>query len=139
MAGAVIVHNPDHARAVCDATARYGVALCAVIAEWAGVAHGALYWAKAVKQARTGKPDADVMFVLHCGDDAARAQGVLREGWKHICFTGNTALAAKIASIAAQHGASVCPEPDDAALDLGASADPPVVLAAWIVERQRCK
>ena len=139
MVDTVIIHNPDHLRAVFAAAARTRRALRAVTAEWAGIAHGALYWAKAVEHAHDAEPDAEVEVALHCGDDAARAQAALREGWKLILFSGNAVLTGKIADIAAQCEATLVAEPDDTALDLGNCADATAALTAWIAARRRCK
>ena len=139
MVDTVIIHNPDQLRAVFAAAVHAGFALRAVTAEWAGVAHGALFWAKAVEHARDAEPEAEVAVALHCGDDAARAQAALREGWKLILFSGNAVLTGKIADIAAQCEATLVPEPDDTALDLGDCADVAGALTAWIAARRRCK
>ena len=139
MVDTVIIHNPDQLRAVFAAAARARCALRAVTAEWAGIAHGALYWAKAVEHVREAEPNADVEVALHCGGDAGRAQAALREGWKLILFAGNTVLTGKIADIAAQYEARLVPDPDGTALDLGDCADAAAGLAAWIAARRHCK
>lgn len=138
MADTVIVHSPDHLRAVFDVAANSGCPIRAVIAEWAGVAYGALYWLKALDLARDAAPDAPVTVALHCGDDAAGAAAALREGWKQILFGGPPVVRAKIADIAAQQSATVIEPPDASALDLGRHPeDAAAAVAAWLAKR--CK
>jgi len=139
MVDTVIIHDLDHLRAVFDAARAGDRSILAVTAEWAGIAYGALYWAKAVELVRASAPDAVVDVALHCGDDAGRAQGALREGWKRILFTGTARVREKISDIASQQDADLIDEPDDTALDLGEMADAAAALEAWIAVRRRCK
>ncbi len=139
MNGTVVVHSPDHLRAVFEAAERNRCNCQAVTAEWAGLAYGALYWAKAAAQARDACPHADVSVVLHCGDDAGRALAALREYWPALVYTGDRAVAKKLADIAAQQGAILMAEPDQPLLDLEQTEDMAAALDAWMHKRRRCK
>ncbi len=139
MVDTVIVHDPDHLGAVFDAASAANRPLLAITAEWAGIAYGALYWAKALEHLRASQPDASVEIALHCGDDAGRALGALREGWKRILFTGKARVRVKISDIASQQRAELIEEPDDTALDLGGTVDPAAAIEAWIAAGRRCK
>ena len=139
MIGTVVVHSPDHLRAVFEAAERNRCVCRAVTAEWAGLAYGALYWAKATEQARKACPGADVAVALNCGDDAGRALAALRERWRYLVFLGDQAVAKKLADIAARQDAALVEEPDQQALDLEQTGDVVAALDAWMGARRRCK
>jgi hypothetical protein len=75
-------------------------------------------------------------LLIDCGDDPGLVMAALRTGCRKLAFSGSAALAAKLADLAAGHGASLRHEtaPPDALL-LEAGTDPRPALAARVRAR----
>lgn len=78
-------------------------------------------------------PEAAFTPVLDCGDDAGAAQVALREGVTAILFTGDSNVAARLADIAEQSGATVLTRGPPATLDLA-----PLFLSDSETVRRHC-
>jgi len=68
--------------------------------------------------------------VLDCDDRADLVQAALRQGLTHVCFRGSRAVAARLADIARQYGATLHRK-RPRALDLLYCDDPPAACRAW--------
>ena len=109
----------DHARAAVAAAAELNIPITLQSAPGAA-AHAGVGFLKAVAD-EAGAVDA----VIDCGADAGTAMAALRAGWTRLVFSGDEAMAAKLADMAAQVGATVGAEESGAAvLDLLDAAEP---------------
>lgn len=104
---AVIIHDLHQARATLNAAAELGVAIEVWSAPGAAAYAGAGWFDAVIRLARRDHADVDVLAVLDCGDRADLAQAALRQGLRHICFRGSKPVAARLADIAAQCGATL--------------------------------
>jgi len=104
---AVIIHELAHARAALAAAAALGTGVALWSAPGAAAAAGAGWFDAVVRLAAAGQPDAAVTAVLDCHDRADLAQAALRQGVPHVCYSGPTAAARRLADIAEQYGATL--------------------------------
>jgi hypothetical protein len=122
------VHDLGQARAALAAAAELAVAIqlrsAPDAAAYAGV--GYLY--------ELGRA-AGHELLIDCGDDPGLVMAALRTGCRKLAFSGTAELAAKLADLAAQHGATLRHEtapPDTLQLDAG--ADPLPALQARLAQ-----
>ena len=121
----VVVHHLEQARAALAAASDLG---CAVQLRSApGAAHYAgVGYLKALGDA------AGHELLIDCADDAGLVMAALRTGCRWLTVSGSGELAAKLADIAAQRGATLRHEttPPDVVL-LNPETDPRLALEAW--------
>ena len=121
----VVVHHLEQARAALAAARDLG---CEIQLRSApGAAHYAgVGYLKALGDA------AGRELLIDCADDAGLVMAALRTGCRQLTFSGSAELAARLAGIAVQHGATFRHEtaPPDA-LMLDPDADPRLALEAW--------
>lgn len=127
-----IVHALDHAQAAVAACAERGVPATLVSASGAAAYLGAQVFREMVAEASRTHPQVAVTAVLDCGEDVGLALQALRHGLKAIRLSAAPATLAKVADIAAQMGARLEDENDEAALDLLGADDPLAVCRAWL-------
>jgi hypothetical protein len=85
----------------------------------AGIYAGPGWFGAVVRAARAAVPAAEFDVLLDCGDDAGAAMAAIRAGIEAVVFTGRADVAARLADIARQAGATLVTERIAAALDLG--------------------
>lgn len=125
------VHSLAEARVACAAAAELGVPLRLVSAP-AGAAHGgALWFREVVARASAEFPTVAMTAVLDCADRAGDAQGALAAGLRIVLFTGRADVAARLADIAAQNGATVLTGLPPS-LDLRGVRNPAAACRAWL-------
>jgi len=127
----VIVHSFDHAREAARMAASLGVPVTLRSAPGASAYAGALWFAEMIALVREEVPGAEIDAVLDCADAAGDAMAALRCGLKRIRFSGRGRVRARLAALAARHGAAL---DDDRrqALDLGAPGVDEAGLRAWL-------
>ena len=127
----VIVHHLDHVRAALAAADALGTPVIVRSAP-AAAAYGGAGWFRAlVAAARVQYPGVAVTAVLDCGRDPGLALAALREGIPVVRLGGNRAARARVAEIAAAHGAALDSSRAHA-LDLLDLADPLAACRAWL-------
>lgn len=129
---AVIVHGLADARAACAAARALGVALELRSAPGAVASLGPLWFHEIVRAIEAEFPDLAVTAVLDCADFPGYALAALRQGMKHIRFTGPPATLQKIAAIARRSGATVESGRAPAAFDASRDPDGEAALRAWL-------
>jgi hypothetical protein len=128
----IVVHSLDHARAAVNAAAALGVPLTLESARGAGGYAGPGWFKALVEGAAVACPGADVRAVLDCGDEAGTVLAALRLGFRCVRFTGGSAARARLAAIAAAHGAVIEEEAPEDALDLLDCRDPKRLCRAFL-------
>ncbi len=125
MSARILFHSLAHARAALAAAAEAGVAVTLQSAPGAAAYAGAGYLKAIADQAAAEHAEVDVTAVIDCGADAGIAMAALRIGWQRVVFSGPAKVRAKLADIAAQTGARLAHDDDEAAeaLDLLDVAD----------------
>jgi hypothetical protein len=128
---AIIIHGLDDAQTALRAAEDVGRPVL-LISGPGGAGYGGAAWFDAVvRQARAEVPDADATALLDCGDAPGLVLGALRHGLKCVRFTGPPEIAAKLADIAAQHGAELVTG-EVATLDPRAAADARAACRAFL-------
>jgi hypothetical protein len=130
-ARAIVIHSLAHARAALAAAAQGGESLILLSAPHAATYAGAGWFDAVTRAAAAAQPEAKFTAVLDCGDRADLAQAALRQGLRHICYRGHRDVAARLADIAAQLGATLHTR-RPAALDLLDAADPLAACRAYL-------
>ncbi|MDJ0950476.1 MAG: hypothetical protein QNJ94_16310 [Alphaproteobacteria bacterium] len=130
-AKAIIVHDLAQARAAVAAAAAHGRPITLWSPPGAAAYLGASYFLSLVAAARADHPTAEVDAVLDCADDAGWVLAALRRGVAGVCFHGTDRVAAKLADIAGQYGATLHRAAPDA-LDLAKAADPAQACREWL-------
>lgn len=128
---AVIIHELGHARAALAAAAEVGVPVELWSAPGAAAAAGAGWFDAVILAAGSERHGALFVAVLDCADRADLVQAALRQGLRHVCFRGSKAVAARLADIAGQYGATLhrrLPR----ALDLWDRTDAYAACRAWL-------
>ena len=128
---AVIIHELAHARAALAAAAEFGVPVELWSAPGAAAYAGAGWFDAVMRAAGNQAPAAVFIAVLDCDDRADLVQAALRHGLTHVCFRGDRAVAARLADIARQYGATLHRKMPTA-LDLLDADDPPAACRAWL-------
>ena len=131
MAKAVVVHAlPDALAALAAAEAA-----ASPVELWSAVGAaaylGPLYWQVLEERARRQHPRAPFVAVLDCAERPGDAMAALRQGLKHVCFTGAPALAAKLRDMAEAEGARLYEERPRSVLDLKEVTDPDAACRLW--------
>jgi fructose/tagatose bisphosphate aldolase len=127
-----VVHALDHALAAVAACAERGLPATLVSAPGAAASLGAQVFREMIAEAARTYPQVTVTAVLDCGEDVGLALQALRHGLKVIQLQAAPETLAKVADIAAQTGARLAEERDEAALDLLGAADPLAACRAWL-------
>jgi fructose/tagatose bisphosphate aldolase len=130
-ARAIIIHELAHARAALAVAAELGLPVALWSAPGAAAYAGAGWFAAVMRAAANDAPSAAFIAVLDCDDRADLVQAALRQGLTHVCFRGSKAVAARLADIARQYGATLHRRAP-AALDLLYADDPPAACRAWL-------
>jgi hypothetical protein len=128
---AIVVHDRDDAVAAATEARDAGVAVVLLTAQGAAGYAGVDYLLGMVAQGAAAAPGAQVEAVLDCDDSAGDVLAGLRVGWKRVLFTGEAELAAKLADIAGQSGATLLTRRPEA-LDLEGERDPRAACRAWL-------
>lgn len=130
-ARAVVVHDLAQARLTLAVAETLGVSVTLVSPPGAAASMGAGYFQAMVTRAGGDHPRVSFSAVLDCADAPGLVLAALRQGLLAIRFTGSKAVAAKLAEIATQQGATlVCGAIES--LDLLKTAEPEVALRAWL-------
>jgi hypothetical protein len=108
----ILFHDLDHAHAAVDAAAGLKIPITLQSAPGAAAYAGVGFLKAVVDEA--GVSDA----VIDCGTDAGTAMAALRAGWKRLVFSGDQAMAVKLADMGAQMDAIVTGDTGAPALDL---------------------
>jgi hypothetical protein len=106
----IIVHSLAHARAALTAAAELGIPVTLESAPGAGGYAGPGWWKGLIETALADHPTAAMTALLDCGEEPGTALAALRAGVKHIRFTGDGGMRARLGAIAAQLGATVAGE-----------------------------
>jgi hypothetical protein len=128
---AVVVHALADAEAALRAAAAEGCAVQLWSAVGAAAYLGPLYWQELEAALKAAHPQANVVAVLDCAERPGDALAGLRQGLKHLCFTGEDRAAAKLDDIASAAGARLYRERPARALDLGNVTDPEQACRLW--------
>lgn len=130
---AVIIHGLKHARAACITARELGVPLELHSAPGAAATLGPHWFQKILEEVEAEFSDLHMEGVLDCGKSAGFALAALRQGIRHIRFSGPRKTMEKIRDIAHQQKAVVDTE-WPAVLDLGHEADPATACRDWFGE-----
>ena len=128
---AVVIHELAHARAALAAAAALGVPVELWSAPAAAAYAGAGWFDAVLRTAGNRAPAAVFIGVLDCDDRADLVQAALRQGLTHVYFRGANAVAARLADIARQGGATLYRK-RPRALDLCDRADAEAACRAWL-------
>lgn len=131
MDSAIRIHSADHARAALRAATELGRPVTLISAAGAAGFAGAGYFAALMAEARRDFPDVAFTAILDCGDAPGDALGAMRQGVRHIHFSGTDSARAKLKQIAKAQGATLIIG-DVAALDLERVADAESACRAWL-------
>lgn len=102
---AVVIHSLAHAVAALEAAEEAGVSVTLLSPPDFAAYGGAGFFNAIVRRARAKVPAAKSNSVLDCGDAPGLALAALRAGAEAVRFGGRPTVRAKIADIAAAHGA----------------------------------
>lgn len=127
----VIVHAPKHVEAALAEAVGLGVPIALMTARDAADYAGPAYLQAMIARGATRHPDADLQAVIDCDDAAGRVFAALDAGWKRILFTGDPAIADKLADVARQGGVELLTDRPEA-LDLDDEPDPRTACRAWL-------
>jgi hypothetical protein len=128
---AIIVHSLGHALAALAAAEGLGVSVTLASAPGAAAYLGAGYFQSMVEGARDAYPGAAFGAVLDCGAAPGLALAALRQGLPAVCLRAPAKTLAKVAEIAAAHGALLNPEMGPA-LDLEGAPDVAGACRDWL-------
>jgi hypothetical protein len=128
---AIIVHSLDQALAAAAAAEALASPLVLRSAPGAGGNAGVGWFAALAEMLAERHPQLALTLVLDCADEAGTAMGAFRRGLKRVRFTGKPDVAAKLAAIAASHGATLDDDPRPA-LDLLGRRDPEAACRHWL-------
>jgi GT2 family glycosyltransferase len=116
---AIVVHSLDHALAALSAAFEADRPIIILSAPDSGIYVGPGWFKALVDAAREAVPEANVTFILDCGDDAGAAQGAIRAGIEALIFSGRTDVAERLAEIATARGLRLLTKRPAALFDLG--------------------
>lgn len=129
----VIVHDLAQAAAALAAAAEAGREIRLLTPPGGAHYAGHAYYTEVFRQAAAGQPAARFAAMLDCGDDAALAVTAIAAGWRSLVLTRGGVAFARIADIAAAHGADLAHRPP-AGLDL-AGPEPLPRCRRWLARR----
>jgi hypothetical protein len=92
---------------------------------------GPSFWQAIEERARETHPKARFIAVLDCAERPGDAIAAIRQGLKHLCFTGRADVAAKLCDMAAEAGVRIYGERPAHALDLKEVTDPLAACRLW--------
>jgi hypothetical protein len=131
LAKAVVVHALADALAALEAAE----ACAAPVALWSAIGAaaylGPLFWQMMEGEARAAHPKATFVAVLDCAERPGDAMAAIRQGLKHLCFTGAAELMAKLRDMAETEGATLYGERPRDVLDLKEVTDPAQACRLW--------
>jgi hypothetical protein len=128
---AIRVHSLDEARIALGVARELRRPVILVSAPGAAGHGGPGWWHALVEAARREYPDVAMTAILDCDDSAGDALASLRAGLGRIAFRGRPDVAAKLADIAAQCGATLVETPPDG-LDLRGLRDRAAACRVWL-------
>jgi len=130
----VVVHSLEHARAALAAAAALQVPVLLASAPGAGAYAGPRWFLALVAEAAAAYPGVLFDVAIDCGDEPGTVLAALRSGCKRVIFHGSEAARARLADIAAAHGAAL-EAPGAASLDLLDARDPQGACQAYLAGR----
>jgi hypothetical protein len=131
MDAAILIHNARDAHAAVAAAAALHVPVTLLSAPGAAGYAGAGYFRALIEDVEARHPDVVVTGVLDCGSAPGHVMGALRAGIRHLRFSGDDAVAAKLRAIAQAQGAALITG-DIAALDLARIEDADTACRTWL-------
>jgi len=117
----IVIHSLTHAVAALRAALEAGRPIILASPPGAGIYAGPGWFREVLFAARAAAPAAQFTAVLDCGDNAGVAMAAVRAGFEAVVFTGRANVAARLADIAGQSGASLLRERPAPSLDLAAA------------------
>jgi len=131
---AIRIHALDDALHAASVANELGVPVLLISAAGAAATIGPAWFQGIVGHIERKYPKLHLQAVLDCGDAAGYALAALRSGVKFIRFSGNRAVAGKIADIARQQGAQLVVDPLDI-LDLRGKSDADTAIGGWLADK----
>lgn len=119
-----VVHELAHAIAALEAARLHKTSVILVSAPGAARSGGAGWWRELIAAARSRTPDADMVSVLDCADEAGMALAAIRAGVEAIAVTSPEETQERIADMARQVSVSLISIPWADAVDLARTNDP---------------
>ncbi|MGE0726113.1 MAG: hypothetical protein AB7O45_17190 [Alphaproteobacteria bacterium] len=133
-APAVEIRSIADARAAAAAAEALGLPVMLVSIPAAAASLGPLAFQAMVDLVRAERPGARICAAIDCADQEGRVLHAFRAGCAAAIFHGRPDVAAKLAEIAAGHGATLLTE-RPATLSLAGARDPDGACRAWIRSR----
>jgi hypothetical protein len=130
-----IVHDLAHATAALKVAQRHRIPVMLVSAHGAVRSGGAGWWRDLIARARSQTPEADMVSILDCADEAGMALAAIRAGVEAIAVTAPHETLARIADIARQSSVSLISIPWADAVDLAQANDPQATCENHLVQR----
>jgi hypothetical protein len=128
----IVIHSPVHARAAFAAAASLAVPVTVASAPGAGVYAGPGWFKAVIGIASSEYPAVEFTAVLDCGGEAGMVLAALRHGVLRVRFDGPNAVAARLADIAGQSGATIERGALEPALDLLGRDDIETICRAFL-------
>jgi len=128
---AVVVHSRVHVEAALAVAADLGVPVLLLTAPGAADYAGPGMLLAMLARPAVRQPGADAVAAIDCADAPGRVLAALEAGWKHLLFTGDPAMAARLADACRQGGATLAASRPEA-LDLALHPDPIAACRAWL-------
>ncbi len=125
------MHTIGHARAALGAAAELGVAVTLLSPPGAAGYAGIGYFHKTIELASADYPTVAFSAILDCSAEAGTVLAAFRRGVKCVRFHGAATVAAKLAAIGAQSGATLAAR-TPRALDLRWAENPAAACRAWL-------
>lgn len=132
---AIRVHSLDEARVALGVARELRRPVILVSAPGAAGHGGPGWWRALVEAARREYPDVAMTTILDCDDSAGDVLASLREGVERIAFHGRADVAARLADIARQSGATIVAAAPDG-LDLRGLRDRAAACRVWLRAEQ---
>ena len=127
----IVVHGAAHAKIALSVAVELGVPVILESPAGAGRYLGAKVFNQMLDEAARDYPRARYSAVLDCGDSAGTVMNALRNGVGAIRIEARDDVLARLADIAAAHGARIVTH-KAAALDLARIDDPRAACRAWL-------
>ncbi len=130
----VIIYGLADARFACSIARESGHGIRLLSAPGAAANMGPLWFQQIVAEIEAEFPDVPLDAVFDCGDEPGHALSALRQGLRHIRYTGPAGSRQKIQGIARRSGARVDTTPPQPAFDPRDHADPAAACREWLAE-----
>ena len=128
-----IVHNLKHALCVAQASMQTQISALLFSPRGAANSLGPEVFSSVIKAANEHYPDAKLIGVLDCADNAGSALGAIRRGAPHISVQLEAPAYEKIIDIATQSNVSVRKYPENA-IDLAKTDTPDQIVLSHLLE-----